>query len=68
MFASDSTSIDFRGLANSPALFPFQLAQVMPEALANSGRLEIVRHGVADDLVLLRKTAKLREHRVSGKH
>lgn len=25
MFASDTTSIDFRSLANSPALFPFQL-------------------------------------------
>lgn len=68
MFASDTTSIDFRSLANSPALFPFHLTLVTPEALANSGRLEIVRHGVADDLVLLRKTFKEREHRASGTH
>jgi len=68
MFASDTTSIDFRSLANSPALFPFHLMLVTPEALANSGRLEIVRHGVADDLVLLRKTTKEKEHRASGTH
>jgi hypothetical protein len=66
MFASDTTSIDFRSLANSPALFPFHLTLVTPEALANSRRLEIVRHGVADDLVLLRKTTKEREQRAGG--
>jgi hypothetical protein len=68
MFASDRTSIDFRSLANSPALFPFHLTLVTPEALASSRRLEIVRHGVADDLVLLRKPTKEREHRASGTH
>ena len=68
MFASDTTSVDFRSLANSPALFPFHLTLVTPEALANSGRLEIVRHGVADDLVLLRRTTSEREHRASGIH
>lgn len=68
MFASDTTSIDFRSLANSPALFPFHLTLVTPEALANSRRLEIVRHGVADDLVLLRKATKEGGHRASGTH
>lgn len=68
MFASDTTSVDFRSLANSPALFPFHLTLVTPEALTNSRRLEIVRHGVADDLVLLRKTTKETEHRALGPH
>jgi hypothetical protein len=68
MFASDTTSVDFRSLANSPALFPFRLTLVTPEALTNSCRLEIVRHGVADDLVVLRKPIKEMERRASGTH
>jgi hypothetical protein len=56
MFASETTSTDLKGLANSPALFPFQLPRVTSDGLTQSGRLEIIRHGMADDLVLLRQT------------
>ena len=55
MFAGDTSSTDFRSLANSPALFPFQLTRITSDALTVSRRLEVVRHGVGDDLVLLRK-------------
>lgn len=55
MFAGETSSTDFRSLANSPALFPFQLTRITSDALTVSRRLEVVRHGVGDDLVLLRK-------------
>jgi hypothetical protein len=55
MFAGETSSTDFRSLANSPALFPFQLTRITSDALTASRRLEVVRHGVGDDLVLLRK-------------
>jgi hypothetical protein len=55
MFAGETSSTDFRTLANSPALFPFQLTRITSDALTVSRRLEVVRHGVGDDLVLLRK-------------
>lgn len=54
LFASDKASTDFKGLINSPALFPFELPRVSADSLAQSGRLEVVRHGLEDDLVLLR--------------
>jgi len=54
LLASDTDSTDFKGLVNSPALFPFQLARVSAESLTRSGRLDVLRHGLEDDLVLLR--------------
>jgi hypothetical protein len=68
LFASDTTSIDFRSLANSPALFPFHLPPMSPESLTRSCRLEIVRHGVSDDLVVLREPAQGIEHGAPGTH
>lgn len=55
MFASNTDSADFTSLAHSPALFPFELPRVTSDVLKRSGRLEIVRHGVESDLVLLRQ-------------
>jgi DNA-binding transcriptional ArsR family regulator len=46
---------DFRGLINAPCLFPFQLNRLVPEQLAASGRLEVVRHNLEEALVRLRK-------------
>jgi len=47
-------SVDFTSLLKSPSLFPFQIARVYPEQLAESGRLEIVRHGLENVLVRVR--------------
>ncbi len=63
MFAAEKPSTDFRSLANAPALFPFQLVRVTPDILTSSRRLEVVRHGVADDLVLLREPLE-NQHRI----
>jgi hypothetical protein len=46
---------DFRSLIDSPSLFPFQLLRVAPIQLAESGRLEILRHGVDETIVRLHR-------------
>jgi hypothetical protein len=43
-------------LINSPSLFPFQIKPVHAESLVDaSPRLDVVRHGLDDDLIMLRK-------------
>lgn len=55
---------DFRSLVNGPCLFPFQIDRIAPEQLAASGRLEVVRHGLEETIVRVRKPPKAdREHR-----
>ena len=51
------SSVDFDGLIKSPSLFPFQICRLHPEQLAESGRLEVVRHGLQDVLLRLRETS-----------
>src|SRR5271157_251411 len=38
MFAADTSSTDFQSLANAPALFPFHLRRITPDALTVSRR------------------------------
>jgi hypothetical protein len=52
--APDNVS-DFRSLLNGPCLFPFQIARIVPEQLAESGRLEVVRHSLEETVVRVRK-------------
>ena len=52
--ASDGVS-EFRSLVNGPCLFPFQIGRVVPEQLAESGRLEVVRHSLEENVVRVRK-------------
>ena len=43
-------------ILENPALFPFRLKRIRSEALlASSGNLEILRHGMDEELVILRK-------------
>jgi hypothetical protein len=46
---------DFRSLVNGPCMFPFQFDRAVPEQLAESGRLEVVRHGLEETVVRVRK-------------
>ena len=55
LFASETDSTDFKGLVHSPALFPFHLARVSSESLRRSGRLDVVQHGMQEEMVLLRR-------------
>ena len=54
--APDGVS-DFRSLVNAPCLFPFQIGRIVPEQLAESGRLEVVRHSLEETVVRVRKAA-----------
>jgi hypothetical protein len=52
-------SAPLKDLIDSPNLFPFQLARMSAEHLASlSPRLDTLRHGLDDDLVMLRKEAQ----------
>ena len=49
-------SAAIKDLLDSPSIFPFRLANVTAEHLASlSPRLDTFRHGLDDDLVMLRK-------------
>jgi hypothetical protein len=58
-------SFPMKDLLNSPILFPFQIEPKPAENyVADSSRLEILRHGLDDDLIMLRKAmTKRREPR-----
>ncbi len=54
--ARDNGSAPLKDLLDSPSLFPFQLKPMPAESLlALSSKLDIFRHGLDDDLVLLKK-------------
>ncbi|MFO7739671.1 MAG: hypothetical protein R6V46_14420 [Desulfatiglandaceae bacterium] len=58
---NESTSI--KDLLDSPSLFPVRLAHISAEHVASlSPRLNIVRHGLDDDLVMLRRDDRLNKH------
>jgi hypothetical protein len=56
LHARANGSAPLRDLLNSPSLFPFRIKPVQAESVtAASPRLDILRHGLDDDLVMLRK-------------
>lgn len=56
LLARAKTSAPLRGLLDSPSLFPFQIKSVHAEnILSVSTRLDILRHSLDSDLVMLRK-------------
>ena len=56
VLAMPGASIDFVSLVNGPALFPFQIDRIYPEQLLESGRLDVVRHGIEHVLVRAKPT------------
>lgn len=65
MYAGNTPSADWRTLLQSPALFPFQLQVVRSDVMTRSGRIEVVRQSVGEDLLILRK--KWHEHSASNR-
>ncbi len=53
LIGSKKTSCHLKSIAESPALFPFCINTNFRNVLASSERMEIVRHGLDDDLVVL---------------
>lgn len=61
MYGGTTSSVDWNALVQSPALFPFQLKTVTPEVMTRSGRIEVVRHSLGDELLVMRKHGHGRE-------
>ena len=62
LHARSNGSAASRDLLDSPGIFPFRLAHVSVEHLAAlSPRLDILRHGLDDDLVMLREEGQARK-------
>jgi hypothetical protein len=55
MYAGNRPSADWKTLLQSPALFPFQLQIVRSDVMTRSGRIEVVRQSVGEELLILRK-------------
>lgn len=56
LHARANGSAPLKNLVESPSLFPFRLKRIAAEGLlAASPRLDLLRHGLDDDLVMLRK-------------
>lgn len=56
LYARAEGSASLKELIDSPCFFPFQIKPIHSEnLLAVSSRLDILRHGLDDDLVILRK-------------
>jgi len=56
LYARANGSAPLKDLIDSPSLFPFRIKPVHAENLvAASSRLDLLRHGLDDDLVMLRK-------------
>jgi hypothetical protein len=55
MHGGTTSSVDWKALLQSPALFPFQLQTVTSEVMTRSGRIEVVRHSLGDELLVMRK-------------
>jgi hypothetical protein len=58
IYGGRTPSIDWKTLLQSPALFPFQLQALRSDVMAGSGRIEVIRHNLADELLVLRKPAE----------
>jgi hypothetical protein len=53
------TSMDLRGnfkeIVGNPCLFPFNLDQIVPGQLTASGRIEVIKHNLDEDLIFIKK-------------
>jgi hypothetical protein len=46
---------NLREIADSPCLFPFNLERIIPGQLIGSGRVEVNRHNLDEDLIFIKK-------------
>jgi hypothetical protein len=45
---------NFKEIVGSPCLFPFNLAQIVPGQLNASGRIEVIKHNLDEDLIFIK--------------
>ncbi len=53
LHSSETSSGAFNDIVKSPCFFPFELRLISPAALRRSGRLDIVLHGLDENLIML---------------
>jgi hypothetical protein len=59
LYARSNSSAAIKDLLDSPSIFPFRFMHVSAEHLVSmSPRLDLLRHGLDDDLVMLRDTGR----------
>jgi hypothetical protein len=58
MHANRNDTIALKAIRELPVLFPFLLRDISPVQLAESGVIEVVRHGLDDDLLMFSKYPK----------
>jgi hypothetical protein len=59
LYTRANGSAPLKDLISSPSVFPFRIKTIHAETLvAASSRLDVLRHGLDDDLVMLRKPTK----------
>jgi hypothetical protein len=68
MYGGSKPSADWKTLLQSPALFPFHLQKVRSDLMTRSGRIEVVRQNVGDELLILRKQEHERTAETSGRN
>jgi hypothetical protein len=55
LYARANGAVPLKDLFDAPSLFPFRIKQIHAEALvAASSRLDVLRHGLNDDLIMLK--------------
>jgi hypothetical protein len=60
LYARSNSSAAIKDLLDSPSIFPFRFMHVSAEHLVSmSPRLDLLRHGLDDDLVMLRDTGRV---------
>lgn len=55
LHATKSASGNFKEIVNSPVLFPFKLDAIVPDLLKTADRIEVVRHDLDEDIIILKK-------------
>jgi hypothetical protein len=46
---------NFKEIIGSPSLFPFNLDQIVPGQIDRTGRVEVVKHNLDEDLIFIKK-------------
>ena len=54
LIASGSASSTLKGITKNPALFPFATESISIKGLESHGRLELLRQGLDEDVIMLR--------------
>lgn len=54
LHTTENLRSSFKELVNSPALFPFSLAHTTPDQLKDSHRIEIIKHNIDEDFLILK--------------